>query len=120
MSSKSMSTDSVMKIGLAIIIGVLAVLGWVSAFLGELITPTGMPWTDVEALWAKIKAGEFTWPGAATWILVVLAILSIVGAAFLSAEFDSKRHREDGLPRYKDLEKRMGKKAALAKAKQSL
>jgi type IV secretory pathway TraG/TraD family ATPase VirD4 len=120
MSSKSMSTDSVMKIGLAIIIGILAVLGWVSAFLGELITPTGMPWTDIEALWAKVKAGEFAWPGAATWILVVLAILSIVGAALLSAKFDSKRHREDGLPRYKDLEKRMGKKAALAKAKQSL
>ncbi|WP_248761268.1 type IV secretory system conjugative DNA transfer family protein [Pseudarthrobacter sp. SSS035] len=115
-----MSTDSVMKIGLAVIIGVLAVLGWVSAFLGELITPTGMPWTDSTALLAKIKAGQFAWPGAATWILIVLAVLALIGAGMLSALLGTKKHRDDGLPRYKDLEKRMGKKAALTKAKQSL
>lgn len=119
-SGNGMSTDSKMKIGLAVIIVVLVMLGWVSAFLGEMLTPTGMPWTDFEALWAKVKAGGFAWPGAATWILAVLAVLAIVGAAFLSAKFGSKRSRDDGLPGYQDLEKRMGKKAALAKAKQSL
>ena len=119
-AAKPMSTDSVMKIGLAVIVIGLVVLGWVSAFLGELITPTGMPWTDFTALWAKIKAGEFVWPGAATWILIVLAVLALVGAGMLMALFGGNKHRADGLPRYKDLEKRMGKKAALAKAKQSL
>ena len=119
-AAKPMSTDSVMKIGLAVIVIGLVVLGWVSAFLGELITPTGMPWTDFTALWAKIKAGEFIWPGAATWILIVLAVLALVGAGMLMALFGGNKHRDDGLPRYKDLEKRMGKKAALAKAKQSL
>ena len=119
-ATKRMSTDSVMKIGLAVIVIVLVVLGWVSAFLGELLTPTGMPWTDFSALWAKIKAGEFAWPGAATWILIVLAVLALVGAGMLMALFGGNKHRDDGLPRYKDLEKRMGKKAALGKAKQSL
>ena len=119
-ATKRMSTDSVKKIGLATIVIALVVLGWVSAFLGELITPTGMPWTDFSALWAKIKAGEFVWPGAATWILIVLAVLALVGAGMLMALFGGNVHRADGLPRYKDLEKRMGKKAALAKAKQSL
>ena len=52
-ATKRMSTDSVMKIGLAVIVIVLVVLGWVSAFLGELLTPTGMPWTDFSALSAK-------------------------------------------------------------------
>ena len=88
-SGNGMSTDSNMKIGLAVIIVVLVILGWVSAFLGEMITPTGMPWTDFEALWAKVKGGGFAWPGAATWILIVLAVLAIVGAAFLSAKFGS-------------------------------
>lgn len=119
-ATKRMSTDSVMKIGLAVIVIILVVLGWVSAFLGELLTPTGMPWTDFSALGAKIKAGEFVWPGAATWILIVLAVLALVGAGMLVALFGGNKHRDDGLPRYKDLEKRMGKKAALAKAKQSL
>ena len=119
-ATKPMSTDSVMKIGLAVIVIGLVVLGWVAGFLGELITPTGMPWTDFTALWAKIKAGEFVWPGAATWILIVLAVLALVGAGMLMALFGGNKHRTDGLPRYKDLEKRMGKKAALAKAKQSL
>lgn len=119
MSSKT-STDTVMKIGLAVIVAVLVVLAWVSAFLGEMLTPTGMPWTDFEALWARIKAGKFTWPGAASWILIVLVVLAIVGGGILSALFGSGKARDDGLPRYKDLEKRMGKKAALGKAKQSL
>lgn len=119
-ATKRMSTDSVMKIGLAVIVVVLVVLGWVSAFLGELITPTGMPWTDFSALWSKIKAGEFLWPGAATWILIFLAVLGLVGAGILIGLLGGNKHRDDGLPRYKDLEKRMGKKAALAKAKQSL
>lgn len=119
-AAKPMSTDAVMKIGLAVIVIGLVVLGWVSAFLGELITPTGMPWADFSALWANIKAGEFTWPGAATWILIVLAVLALVGAGMLMALFGGNKHRDDGLPRYKDLERRMGKKAALAKAKQSL
>ncbi|MGY4542564.1 type IV secretion system protein VirD4 [Arthrobacter sp. UYNi723] len=119
MSAKT-STDTIMKIGLTVIIVVLVVLAWVSAFLGEMITPTGMPWTDFEALWAKVKAGGVLWPGASTWILIVLAVIAVVGAGMLSALFGSKKHRDDGLPRYKDLEKRMGKKAALAKAKQSL
>jgi type IV secretion system protein VirD4 len=119
-TAKPMSTDSVMKIGLAVLVIGLVVLGWVSAFLGELITPTGMPWTDFSALWAKIKAGEFLWPGAATWILIVLAVLALVGTGMLMAIFGGNKHRDDGLPRYKDLEKRMGKNAALAKAKQSL
>jgi type IV secretion system protein VirD4 len=119
-AAKPMSTDSVMKIGLAVLVVGLVVLGWVSAFLGELITPTGMPWTDFSALWAKIKAGEFLWPGAATWILIVLAVLALVGTGMLMAIFGGNKHRDDGLPRYKDLEKRMGKNAALAKAKQSL
>ncbi|MET3164773.1 UNVERIFIED_ORG: type IV secretory pathway TraG/TraD family ATPase VirD4 [Arthrobacter sp. UYEF10] len=118
--SAQTSTDTIMKIGLAVIIVVLVVLAWVSAFLGEMITPTGMPWTDFEALTAKVKAGEFAWPGASTWILMVLVVIAVVGAGVLSALFGSKKHRDDGLPRYKDLEKRMGKKAALAKAKQSL
>ncbi|MET3174646.1 UNVERIFIED_ORG: type IV secretion system protein VirD4 [Arthrobacter sp. UYCu721] len=119
MSAKT-STDTIMKIGLTVIIVVLVVLAWVSAFLGEMITPTGMPWTDFEALTAKIKAGGLAWPGASTWILIVLAVIAVVGAGILSALFGSKKTRDDGLPRYKDLEKRMGKKAALAKAKQSL
>ena len=119
-ATKRMSTDSVMKIGLAVIVIVLVVLGWVSAFLGELLTPTGMPWTDFSALWAKIKAGEFVWPGAATWILIVLAVMALIGTGMLMALLGGTKHRADGLPRYKDLEKRMGKKAALAKAKQSL
>ncbi|MFJ6303091.1 type IV secretory system conjugative DNA transfer family protein [Pseudarthrobacter oxydans] len=119
-TAKPMSTDSVMKTGLAALVSGLVVLGWVSAFLGELITPTGMPWTDFSALWAKIKAGELLWPGASTWILIVLAVLALVGTGMLMAIFGGNKHRDDGLPRYKDLEKRMGKKAALAKAKQSL
>lgn len=119
-ANKPMSTDAVMKIGLAVLMIGLVVLGWVSAFLGELITPTGMPWTDFTAVWSKIKAGEFAWPGAATWILIVLAVLALVGSGMLMALFGGNKHRDDGLPRYKDLEKRMGKKAALAKAKQSL
>jgi type IV secretory pathway TraG/TraD family ATPase VirD4 len=119
-ATKRMSTDSVMKIGLAVIVTCLVVLGWVSAFLGELLTPTGMPWTDFSALWAKIKAGEFVWPGAATWILIVLAVISLIGAGMLMALFGGNKHRADGLPRYKDLEQRMGKRAALTKAKQSL
>jgi type IV secretory pathway TraG/TraD family ATPase VirD4 len=119
-ATKPMSTDSVMKIGLAVLVLGLVVLGWVSAFLGELITPTGMPWTDFSALWAKIKAGEYLWPGAATWILIVLAVLALVGTGMLMAIFGGNKHLGDGLPRYKDLEKRMGKNAALAKAKQSL
>lgn len=86
-AAKPMSTDAVMKIGLAVIVIGLVVLGWVSAFLGELLTPTGMPWTDFTALWAKIKAGEFTWPGAATWILIVLAVLALVGAGMLMSLF---------------------------------
>lgn len=48
-----MSTDSVMNIGLAAIVVGLTVLGWISAFLGELITPTRMPWTNFTALWPK-------------------------------------------------------------------
>ncbi|MFM9432785.1 type IV secretory system conjugative DNA transfer family protein [Arthrobacter sp. MP_2.3] len=119
MSSKT-STDTIMKVGLAVIVLGLVVLAWVSAFLGEMLTPTGMRWTDFDALTAKVKAREFAWPGAATWILIVLAVLAIVGAGMLSALFGTKKSRDDGLPRYKDLEKRMGKKAALAKAKQSL
>ncbi|MEV7134383.1 hypothetical protein AB0N24_15995 [Arthrobacter sp. NPDC093128] len=109
MSSKT-STDTVMKIGLAVIVVVLAALAWVSAFFGEMLTPTGMLWTDFAALWAKIKAGEFLWPGASTWVLIVLAVLAIVGAGILSALFGSTKTREDGLPRYKDLEMRMGRK----------
>ena len=53
-------------------------------------------------------------------VLIVLSVLAIVGAGILSALFGTTKTRDDGLPRYKDLEKRMGKKAALAKAKQSL
>ncbi|MDR6506055.1 hypothetical protein [Arthrobacter oryzae] len=119
MSSKT-STEASMKIGLAVIVVMLAAMAWVSAFLGEMLTPTRMPWTDFAALWATIKAGEFLWPGASTWILIVLVVLAIVGAGILSALFGSTKTRDDGLPPYKDLEKRMGKKAALAKAKQSL
>ncbi len=119
MSSKT-SIDTLMKIYLVVFIVVVVTLAWVSAFLGEKLTPTGMPWTDPAALWAKIQAGAFSWPSASTWILIVLAVLAFIGFAFLSALFGSKKTRDDGLPRYKDLEKRMGKKAALAKAKQSL
>ncbi|NQD86620.1 type IV secretory system conjugative DNA transfer family protein [Paenarthrobacter sp. CM16] len=118
--SKQTSTDTLMKMGLAGFVVVLAGLAWVSAFLGELLTPTGMPWTNFTELVARFKAGTFAWPGAATWILIVLAILAFLGMAFLTIVLGGNKPKDDGLPRYKDLEPRMGKKAALAKARQSL
>ncbi|MDQ0104456.1 type IV secretory pathway TraG/TraD family ATPase VirD4 [Paenarthrobacter nicotinovorans] len=117
--NKQTSTDTLLKLGLAGFIIALAVIAWVSAFLGELLTPTGMPWTNFTELVARLKAGTFLWPGAATWIAIVLAIVTFVGAAYLSALRGSKP-KDDGLPRYKDLEPRMGRKAALAKARQAL
>jgi type IV secretion system protein VirD4 len=117
--SKRASTDTLLKLILATTVVGLVALAWVSAFLGELTTPTGMPWTNFSELISRFKAGTFQWPAAATWILIVLAVVTFVGAAFLSVTFGTKPH-DDGLPRYKDLETRMGKKAALAKARQSL
>ncbi|MCD4850603.1 type IV secretory system conjugative DNA transfer family protein [Arthrobacter sp. AK01] len=118
--SKQTSTDTLMKLGLAGFVVVLAGLAWVSAFLGEFLTPTGMPWTDFTELVARFKAGTFAWPGAATWILIVLAILAFLGIAFLTIVLGGRKPKDDGLPRYKDLEPRMGRKAALAKARQAL
>lgn len=118
--SKKTSIDTLMKIYLVVFLVVAVCVAWASALLGELITPTGMPWTDPAAVWTKIKAGQFVWPSASTWIAVVLGILLFLGTAYLSVLSGSKRTRDDGLPRYKDLEKRMGRKGALAKARQSL
>jgi len=118
--SKHTSTDTVMKLGLAGFIVVLAGLAWVSAFLGEFLTPTGMPWTNFTELMARFKAGTFAWPQAATYILIVLAMIAFLGIAFLTIVLGGRKPKDDGLPRYKDLEPRMGKKAALAKARQAL
>ncbi|UKA52193.1 type IV secretory system conjugative DNA transfer family protein (plasmid) [Arthrobacter sp. FW305-123] len=118
--SKQTSTDTLMKLGLAGFVVVLAGLAWVSAFLGEMLTPTGMPWTNFTELVARFKEGTFAWPGAATWILIVLAIIAFLGTAFLTIVLGGRKPKDDGLPRYKDLEPRMGRKAALAKARQAL
>ncbi len=118
--SKQTSTDTLLKLGLAGFVVVLAGLAWVSAFLGEFLTPTGMPWTNFTELVARFKEGTFAWPGAATWILIVLAILAFLGIAFITIVLGGRKPKDDGLPRYKDLEPRMGKKAALAKARQAL
>ncbi|WP_454812823.1 type IV secretory system conjugative DNA transfer family protein [Paenarthrobacter nitroguajacolicus] len=118
--SKQTSTDTLLKLGLAGFVVVLAGLAWVAAFLGELLTPTGMPWTNFSQLVARFKEGTFAWPGAATWILIVLAILAFLGIAFVTIVLGGHKPKGDGLPRYKDLEPRMGRKAALAKARQAL
>ncbi|MFK4637210.1 type IV secretory system conjugative DNA transfer family protein [Paenarthrobacter histidinolovorans] len=118
--SKHTSTDTVMKLGLAGFIVVLAGLAWVSAFFGEFLTPTGMPWTNFTELVARFKAGTFAWPQAATYILIVLAMIAFLGIAFLTIVLGGNKPKDDGLPRYKDLEPRMGRKAALAKARQAL
>ena len=117
--SKPRSTGALMKLILAAVIAGLLTLGWVSAVLGELLTPTGMPWTSVPQLVARVKEGTFAWPAAATWILIVLGVAAFLGAAILSS-FIGHKPRGDGLPRYKDLEPRMGRTAALAKARKSL
>ena len=118
--SKQTSTDTLMKMGLAGVVVVLAGLAWVSAFFGEMLTPTGMPWTNFTELVARFKDGTFAWPQAATYILIVLALIAFLGIAFLTIVLGGSKPKDDGLPRYKDLEPRMGKKAALAKARQSL
>ncbi|MGO4431778.1 type IV secretory system conjugative DNA transfer family protein [Paenarthrobacter sp. RAF9] len=118
--NKQTSTDTLLKLGLAGFVIVLAGLAWVAAFLGELLTPTGMPWTNVPQLVARFKEGTFAWPAAATWILIVLAILAFLGIAFVTIMLGGRKPKDDGLPRYKDLEPRMGRKAALAKARQAL
>ncbi|MGC0239571.1 type IV secretory system conjugative DNA transfer family protein [Arthrobacter sp. SD76] len=118
MSSRT-SSDTILKLILAGTIAGLAALAWLSALLGELLTPTGMPWTQPEQLLTRIKDGTFQWPSASTWILIVLAVLAFIGAAILTAAHGGST-RDDGLPRYKDLERRMGRKAALTKARQSL
>lgn len=118
MSSRT-SSDTILKLILAGTIAGLTALAWLSALLGELLTPTGMPWTHPEQLLTRVKDGSFQWPPAATWILIVLAVLTFIGAAILTAALGGST-RDDGLPRYKDLERRMGRKAALAKARQSL
>lgn len=117
--SKSTSTDTLLKLILAGAVVALLAIAWVSAFLGELLTPTGMPCANFPQLMARFKAGTFQWPASATWILIVLAILAFIGAAFLSSVRGMKP-KDDGLPRYQDLEPRMGRKAALAKARQAL
>lgn len=117
--SKPTSTDTLLKLILAGAVVALLAMAWVSALLGEFLTPTGMPWTSFPQMVARFKEGSFQWPSAATWILIVLAVLAFIGAAFLSSLRGTKP-KDDGLPRYKDLEQRMGKKAALAKARQSL
>ena len=117
--SSHTSTDTLLKLGLAAALAILAGIIWVSALLGELLTPTGMPWTDLPALISRAKTGTFAWPPAGIWIGIVLLLAAFIGAAYLSALTGSKP-KEDGLPRYKDLEARMGRKAALAKARQAL
>ena len=118
MSSRT-SSDTILKLILAGTLAGLAVLAWLFAILGELLTPTGMPWTQPKELLTRVKDGSFQWPPASTWILIALAILAFIGAAILTAILGGST-RDDGLPRYKDLERRMGRKAALAKARQSL
>ena len=118
MSSRT-SSDTILKLILAGTVAGFAALAWLSALLGELLTPTGMPWTHPEQLLARVKDGSFQWPPAATWILIVLAVIAFIGVAILTAALGGGT-RDDGLPRYKDLERRMGRKAALAKARQSL
>lgn len=118
MSSRT-SSDTILKLILTGTIAGLAALAWLSALLGELLTPTGMPWTQPEELLARVRGGSFQWPPASTWILIVLAVLAFIGAAILTAALSGST-RDDGLPRYKDLERRMGRKAALTKARQSL
>jgi len=118
--SKSNSTDTVMKLVLVAVIVGLVAAAWVAAFLGEFLTPTGMPWTDVPKLFARIRAGRFGWPPAATWILIVMVIAGIVGSAWANLRFGKKRPEATGLPRYKDFEPRMGRKAALQQARQAL
>lgn len=83
--SKQTSTDTLMKLGLAGVLVGLVAIAWVSAVLGEFLTPTGMPWTNFTDLVARVKAGTFAWPGAATWIAIVLAVGFLFGAALLAA-----------------------------------
>ena len=83
--SKPTSTDTLLKLTLAGAVAGLLALAWVSAVLGELLTPTGMPWTSPAQLLARLKEGSLVWPAAATWILITLAVAAFLGAAFLSA-----------------------------------
>ncbi|ABM10535.1 type IV secretory system conjugative DNA transfer family protein [Paenarthrobacter aurescens] len=83
--SQPTSTDTLLKLILAGTVAGLLALAWVSAFLGELLTPTGMPWTSIPMLVARFKEGSFQWPTAATWILIVLAVIGFLGAAFLAS-----------------------------------
>ncbi|MBP2269263.1 type IV secretory pathway TraG/TraD family ATPase VirD4 [Pseudarthrobacter sp. PvP004] len=83
--SKQTSTDTLMKLGLAGLIVGLVAIAWVAATLGEFLTPTGMPWTNFTELVARFKEGTFLWPGAATWIAIVLAVGLMFGAALLAA-----------------------------------
>ncbi|NMR31880.1 type IV secretory system conjugative DNA transfer family protein [Crystallibacter degradans] len=83
--SQPTSTDTLLKLILAATVAGLLALAWVSAFLGELLTPTGMPWTNLPQLITRFKEGSFQWPAAATWILIVLAVAAFLGAAFLAS-----------------------------------
>jgi type IV secretion system protein VirD4 len=121
--SKQRSTDTILKLILAGTVIGLILLAYLSAGIGELITPTGTFSWNVSELGATIRAGRFQWPGAATWILVVLVAAGIFGTGWvlfsIPAQPESRRP-DSGLPGYKDLEPRMGREPALAKARRSL
>jgi type IV secretion system protein VirD4 len=121
--SKQRSTNTILKLILAGTVIGLILLAYVSAGIGELITPTGTFSWNVSELGATIRAGRFQWPGAATWILVVLVAAGIFGTGWVLFSIPAKpesRRPDSGLPGYKDLEPRVGKEAAVATARQSL
>jgi type IV secretory pathway TraG/TraD family ATPase VirD4 len=107
--SKRASTDTLLKLILAGAVVGLVALAWVSAFLGEILTPTGMPWMSVPGLIARVKEGTFAWPAAATWILIILAVVAFVAAAGLSSRGGSR-----GSASQRDLAGRLATGAKLA------
>lgn len=118
--SKPVSSETILIRILAGSAAVLLLCAFLAMQLGEFFTPTGtISWNPAE-LGTTVRAGRFQWPAASTWILVVLLLAAFLGALWLSMTVFGAKPEDNGLPRYKDLEHRMGRKAALKQARQAL